>query len=810
MKIPSYLTEWFTSKDWKMHSFQKKMFTAFKLRQSTLLIVPTGGGKTLASFLPSLVDIHQNAISGLHTLYISPLKALAHDIERNLIEPIQQMELKVKVESRTGDTSTYRRTRQRKNPPHILLTTPESLFLMLSYPNSDEYFKNLKLVIIDELHSLAPSKRGDLTSLALSQLQSITQNVLIQFGLSATIADPDALAKWLGASHILSVHEKIKPDIYLLTTQANIPYQGYLASYAVNEIYHTISKNNLSIIFVNTRAQAEFMFRQLWELNQHNLPIAIYHGSLSKELRNKTENMIAENKIRAIVATSALELGIDWGNIDCVLQIGAPKGVSRLLQRIGRSNHRFDQASNALLVPANCFEVLECSAAMIAIKKNQLDNEELLAGSWDVVIQFIINCACSRAINFESIYQIITSAAPYQDLTRENYRQLFEFAMDGGYVLKHYERYHRLIQVAENNYEIASSKIVRRHRQNIGTIIEATRLKVRRIHKRGGKILGDIEENFAQQLTPGDTFLFNGEVLEFVRVRDMYLEAKRTPAKTAKIPSYNGGNLPLSTFLADAVKDFLNNPLLWKSLPPRVSEWLALQKKCSLIPPINSILIETFLYKKNYHLVIYTFQGRKTNQTLGILLSHRMEKCKLQPLVFSVTDYGLAIQSLKQVHESHLTSLFTSTILLDELNEWLNSSVAIKRAFRQVALISGLTERQLPGQRKSLRQVTFSTDLIYDVLMRYDPHHILLKMSKLDVERDLIQMSRLILLLQTLTNSIQFKELNMPSPLSIPIIFSLKAEPVANESLQVILENSSKEQQSIELMTQIKKGIFLK
>ncbi len=807
MKIPSYLETWFESKCWKMHAFQKKMFTAFKDKQSTLLIVPTGGGKTLASFLPSLADIHENNRVGLHTLYISPLKALAHDIERNLLDPIHQMVLKVTVESRTGDTSSYRRIRQRKKPPNILLTTPESLFLMLSYPNSSEYFKNLKVVIIDELHSLAPSKRGDLTALALSKLRHLTDQRMIQFGLSATIAKPEKLANWLGSPFILTVKAKIKPNIHLLTTKMNIPYQGYLASYAVKEIYDTIVKNNLSIIFVNTRAQAEFMFRQLWEANVNSLPIAIYHGSLSKELRNKTEAMIADNKIQAIVATSALELGIDWGNVDCVLQIGAPKGVSRLLQRIGRSNHRFDQASHALLVPANCFEVLECHAAMIAIHKNQLDDEELIAGSWDVVIQFIINCACSALINTDILYQIIINAAPYQNLSKQSFDKLLQFAMNGGYVLEHYERYHRLKKISEHEYEIVSAKVVRRHRQNIGTIIEASRLRVKRLHKRGGKILGEIEENFAQQLSPGDTFLFNGEVLEFIRVRDMQVEAKRTPAKNAKIPSYNGGNLPLSTFLATAVKALLNTPSQWKIFPSRIKEWLALQTKCSMLPPVDDILIESFPYKKNFNLVIYTFQGRKANQTLGILLSHRMEKIKLQPLIFSVTDYGLAIQSLKQIRIEHLASLFSSAILLDELEQWLSSSVAIKRAFRQVALIAGLTERQLLGQRKSLRQVTFSTDLIYDVLLRYDPQHILLQISRLDVERDLIQMTRLTSLLDKLSNSIQFKVLDMPSPLSIPILLSLKAEPVADQSIEAVLDNVSKEKQSIAMIDQIKNQI---
>jgi ATP-dependent Lhr-like helicase len=809
MTIPPYLNNWFAGKGWRMHPYQKKMFIFARQKKSVLLIAPTGGGKTLASFLPSLVDIHNKKFKGLHTLYISPLKALAADIQRNLQTPISGMHLDVSVDMRTGDTSSYRRIRQRKKPPAIILTTPESLMLLLSYPDAEQFFGNLQTIIVDELHTFAPTKRGDLLTLGLAQLAEFAP-AAIRIGLSATVADPEILSQWLGTknhpSQILIAKTRKPPHIELLDYTANIPYSGFMARYAVEKIYSLLQNYKLTIVFVNTRAQAEFVFQQLWRLNRDNLPIAVYHGSLSKEQRTKTETLIVAQKIKAVVATSALELGIDWGNIDCVLQIGAPRGISRLLQRIGRSNHQFDKASFAKLVPANCFDTIECQAAIDAINQGKLDSEPLVPGSLDVVVQFIINCACSHEIDPEKIFRIVTNAYPYYNLQHDIFLKLFEFAQNGGYVLKHYEQYHRLV-ATEEKYVIASDKFARRHRQNIGTIIESARLYIKVVNKRKDKVLGNIEEGFIQQLSPGDTFLFAGLVLEFIRVHDMFVEVRKIKSKEAKLPSYLGGTLPLTTCLAEEVRALINTPSRWQVLPEKVYEWLMLQKRFSALPDNQTILIEHYIYKKSFYLTIYSFEGRRANHTLGMLITKRMEALKLLPVSFTATDYGLAIRALKPIGTDHLEELLSPNIISSELEKWLSISPLLKRSFRQVAIISGLVERQQAGKRKTLKQVTFSTDLLYDVLQRHEPNHILLTMTRVDADRILLDLDRLQNMLKRFENKINFIELAKPSPMSISFLTTFKTENVEGDALQELLRQNQNELLATALMAEVRNSV---
>lgn len=809
--LPGYLKTWFANKGWTPRAHQLAMLSAFDKGHSTLLIAPTGGGKTMAGFLASLVDIAEQSFEGLHTLYISPLKALTNDIERNLIQPIADMQLAVSVETRTGDTPSHKRARQRKKPPNILLTTPESLMLMLSYHDAPQIFGKLKLVIIDEVHSFAPTKRGDFTALALARLAMLAPRHL-RFGLSATVAEPERLASWMGRTgepaHVIQVKQKVLPDVHLLDTEGKLPYGGFMARYAVDDIYKALLDANTSLVFVNTRAQAELMFQMLWDANEKNLPIAIYHGSLTKEQRRKTEAMMASGKLRAIVATSALELGIDWGDVDMVLHVGAPKGVSRLLQRIGRSNHRMDEPSRAFLVPANHFEVLECQAAIHAIEQNKLDGEPMLPGSEDVVVQYIINCACSAPVTEEELYQQVLDAPPYQSLTPAIFAKLFQFAINGGYVLKHYERYAKLMQAEGGGWQIASRAFAMRHRQNIGVIIEAARLRVFRLNpKRGGKVIGEVEESFAQGLSSGDTFFFAGEVLEYMRIRDMMLEVRAAPAKEPKIPSYAGGNMPLSTFLADGVRRLLNDKKNWKTLPDSAKEWLELQQEFSHLPGTERLLVEHFPYHSRYITLIYTFEGRKANQTLGMLMTRRMERMGLKPLSFSVTDYALSIVGLDPVNEEQSEELLSPEIVFEELEEWLAASPMLKRSFRRVATITGITEQKNAGSRKTMKQVTFSTDLIYDVLRRYEPDHILLHITRSDAERELLDVQRLVEFLMRYKDKWDHVTLERPSPMAIPILFDVRREVVKGAAIEHLLEQVQLQEQAEDLMGDVRHAL---
>ncbi|MDT0596216.1 ligase-associated DNA damage response DEXH box helicase [Glaciecola petra] len=812
--IPSAFKEWFSAKHWKVRPYQQKMVSAFANQESTLLIAPTGAGKTLSGFLPSLIDIDKGLSSGkrqqeigLHTLYVSPLKALTYDINRNLSAPIEQMGLAITVDARTGDTTAYRRQKQRKSPPNILLTTPESLMLMLSYADAAKIFANLKCVIVDEAHSFANSKRGDFMSLALARLRWLNSS-FIRVGLSATVAHPESLANWLGPSgepvNILKAKSAVKPKVSILTNRQHIPFGGYMAKYARKEILNAITKAQTSLVFVNTRAQAELIFQSLWEINSDALPIAIYHGSLSKEQRTKTEALMAEGKLRAIVATSALELGIDWGNVDLVIQVGAPKGVSRLMQRIGRSNHTLDEPSKALLVPANRFESLECLAAIKAIKAGDLDGEPPISGSLDIIPQYIMNCVCSQATTPELVYSQILDAAPYCGVDKSTFDQLWAFTYDGGYALKGYERYNRLSQ-NEDGFTPSNKRVIMRHRQNIGTIVEAGRLRVKKLRRaHQGKIIGEVEEYFAQQLVKGDSFYFAGEVLVFEGIRDMMVEARPGKAKEPKIPSYMGGQMPLSTYLADAVRSLINQPKAWQKLPKLVRDWLQLQQAFSHLPSQTKLLIEHFPYRKSQTTLFYTFEGRKANQTLGMLITRRMEKQGLKPLSFSITDYGLSIASINTIQADDITTLFNPDILGDELEDWMLEASMLKRSFRQVAVVSGLIEQQYHSSKKTMRQVTFSTDLIYDTLREYEPDHVLLKVTRENAQRELLDLERTATLLFRFHQNFEFISLAKPSPMSIPIVLDVRSELITGAGTQSLLEQANLYQEAVLMLDDVR------
>ncbi len=792
--IPPAFQQWFDRQGWTILSHQREMVQRFAARQSTLLTAPTGTGKTLAGFLGSLIDITARKPIGLHTLYISPLKALNIDIERNVTTIIEALDLPITVESRTGDTSQYRRKRQRAKPPSILLTTPESLMLLLSYPEAATMFGTLEAVVIDEIHQVAASKRGDLIALALAQLDAYAPGYR-RIGLSATVADPDIFCAWLGpvgapVSHLDSPAGK-PPKVTILKTKEPVPYSGFMAQYAVQEIITEIGKAKTTIVFVNTRAQAELLFQFLWEANEDSLPIAIYHASLTREMRLKTIALMTQGKLRALVATSAIELGIDWGDVDVVIQVGAPKGVSRLLQRIGRSNHRVDVPSKAFLVPANRFEVLECEASIAAIAARHLDGDHPLPGSQDVAIQYIMNAACSAPVTVEGLYEIVRTSWSYRYLSFAQFEQLFRFVIDGGYVLRNYDRWHRLIQNDDGAWVPATKQMVQRHRQNIGVIIEAGKLKVRRRHGRGGRMLGDIEEQFGQSMRPGDTFYFAGEVLAFERIYDMTLDARPSTANEPLIPSYSGGQMPLSTFLADGVRQLLQDEDAVAALPRTIRTWLQLQARFSRLPDAKQLLVESFPRGKLNYVVLYTFEGRRANQTLGMLVSRRMERRGLHPLSFTVTDYGLAITGVEPVTAEAVDDLLAVDILADELEEWLSESPMLKRSFRRVATIAGLVEQNNNAARKTLKQVTFSTDLIYDVLRKYEPDHVLLQLARADAERELLDLDRLSDMIVAFQGNILFVDLPRPSPLSLPVILDVRTERLPGGGLEALLAQES-------------------
>lgn len=790
--------------------------------RSSLLIAPTGAGKTLAGFLPSLVALSETPerAKRLHTLYISPLKALAVDVKRNLETPVAEMGLDIRVETRTGDTPQNRRVRQRREPPDILMTTPEQLALLLSYPDAADFFRNLQCVVLDELHALVQSKRGDLLSLGLARLATLAPHMR-RVGLSATVADPQALARYLmpqceGAENLADIvmaPAGATPEIKILVPLEpehedregpRIPWSGHSARHALPAIYDAIKAHRTVLIFVNTRSQAEFVFQELWKLNEDVLPIALHHGSLSAEQRRKVEAAMSANSLRGVVCTSTLDLGIDWGEVDLVICVGAPKGASRLAQRIGRANHRLDEPSRALLVPANRFEVLECEAARAAATEGVQDGQVMRVGALDVLAQHVLGRACSEPFMPDDLYAEVRAAAPYRHLPRETFDRVVNFVSTGGYALKSYDRYARLhpmsAMTGDMRLRAASPQVVQQYRMNVGTIVEAAMVKVRMVKagrrprsNYGGRFLGEVEEYFIDQLTPGDTFLFAGHLLRFESMVETEAYCSRAEGGTPMIPSFYGGKFPLSTYLAERVRKILSHKAEWSALPDQVAAWLRMQEWRSVLPREGDLLVESFPRGDKFYLVCYPFEGRLAHQTLGMLLTRRMERAGARPMGFIASEYALAIWCLRDVglmaerHELRLEDLFGEDMLGDDLDAWLAESSLLKRTFRDCAIVSGLIERRYPGQEKTGRQVTFSSDLIYNVLREHEPDHILLQATMADAATGLLDVGRLGDMLKRVKNRITLKRLDRVSPLAVPVLLDIGKEAVGGDANEFLL-----------------------
>ncbi len=774
--LPDPFAAWFAARGWRPRYHQLAMLAAARAGQSVLLIAPTGGGKTLAGFLPSLIELHACPRQGLHTLYVSPRKALATDIARNLMRPVNEMGLAVAIETRTGDTPANRRARQRQAPPHILLTTPESLAVLLSLTNSPAMFGELSTLVIDEVHALAGTKRGDQLALCAARLASLAPG-LRRVGLSATVAHPAAIQAYVGAEQRIEEPGGAEPELAVVLPEGPLSWSGHMGLEAAPQVMARIRAAGMTIVFVSTRAQAELMFQALWKLNDTTLPIALHHGSLEVSQRRKVEAAMAEGRLRGVVATSSLDLGIDWGGVDQVIQVGAPKGVSRLLQRVGRANHRMDEPSRALLVPANRFEVLECEAALLGIAARELDGDPPRPGSLDVLAQHLLGMACAGPFEPDAMFGEIGRAAPYRALSRQDFDDVLAFVENGGYALSGYERYRKLFRDAAGRVHVRSERIARQHRMNIGTIVEAPLLKVRLAGKRGfGPVLGEIEEYFVSLLRPGDTFMFAGRLLQFLRLRETAAEVAEGGRGEPMVPAYQGGRLPLTTNLASWVRGLLSEPASWHLFPEEVQGWLKLQKARSRLPARRDLLVETFPRGGRWYLVAYCFDGRNAHQTMGMLLTRRMERAGFAPLGFVATDYVLGVWSANQ--PVNVAALFDQDMLGDDLEAWMGESSMLKRTFRNVAVIAGLIERHQPGAEKTRRQVTVNSDLIYDVLRKHQPDHILLRATRADAASGLIDLSRVAGMLERVKGRIVHLALSRVSPLAVPVLLEIGRESV--------------------------------
>jgi ATP-dependent Lhr-like helicase len=832
--LPDRFQKWFVARGWSPREHQLALLAKAREDRSALLIAPTGAGKTLAGFLPSLVELasprakeSKSVVStgssvkrtgGLHTLYISPLKALAVDIARNLETPIAEMGLPIKVETRTGDTPVSRRQRQRRYPPDILLTTPEQLALLLSSDDAPFLFGSLKRIVLDELHALVTSKRGDLLSLGLARLWRLAPEMRA-IGLSATVAEPESLARFLMpqprgrevSADIVVAGGAAAPIVEMLDTKERLPWAGHTARHALGEMYDLIRRNKTTLIFVNTRSQAEMLFQDFWRMNDDGLAIALHHGSLDVAQRRKVEDAMAAGKLRGVVCTSSLDLGIDWGDIDLVINVGAPKGASRLMQRIGRANHRLDEPSRAVLVPANRFEVLECTVAIDAVAENAQDTPPLRTGSLDVLAQHVLGCACGEPFLSDELYEEVLTSAPYATLTRTDFDDIVDFVATGGYALKSYERFARIKQDKQGRWRVANPKVRQSYRLNVGTIVEEAMLKVKLVRSRGsgsgfsgaigrgGRMLGEIEEYFIEGLVVGDTFVFGGEVVRYEALVEDQVYVSRANDKDAKVPAYMGGKFPLSTYLAERVRKLLDDRRQWNALPEQVRDWLSLQRDFSRVPAVRELLIETFPRGGKHYFVCYPFEGRLAHQTLGMLLTRRLERARARPLGFVANEYALAIwavgdiSQLVRMGKLDLNALFDPDMLGDDLEAWLAESALMKRTFRNCALISGLIPRRFTGEEKSRRQVLFSTDLVYDVLRKHQADHVLLRAARADAASGLLDLRRLGDMLARIQGRITHRELDHVSPLAVPVMLEIGRESVYGEASDELLAEAAED-----------------
>ena len=839
-------------------------------------------------------------------------------MERNLNTPVAEMGLDIRIETRTGDTPQSKRQRQRTNPPDILLTTPEQLALFIASDHADEFFSDLRCVIIDEVHAIAASKRGDLLSLGLATLAEWAPTCRF-IGLSATVRDPGLLADWLdvrkapgplpppdlgevgggaarrgephstataasplrpsgtsprkrveakaqttdevlaspthvgevahsreaverrGRVHIIRAEGGVGANIDILVSRERIPWSGHSGRFAIPEVYEAIKAAEMALVFVNTRSQAELLFQELWRANEDALPIALHHGSLAVEQRRKVEAAMAKGTLKGVVCTSTLDLGIDWGGVDLVIQMGAPKGAARLIQRIGRANHRMDEASRALLVPTNRFEVLECRAAEAAVEAGEIDGEPMRQGALDVLAQHIMGRACGVGFELEPLFDEIRRAAPYEALDWETYERVVDLVATGGYALKTYDRFKRIVRMQDGVWRVRTARDAQQHRMNVGAIVEAQLLNVRLANfvgkrsatnptppagevggaaaRRGqtqsvsqsasplrplgtspaggggksaaqeqrairpGRKLGEIEEYFISTLTPGDTFLFAGEILRFIGISELDVLVTRAQTDKPAIPTYNGGKFPLTTFLADRVRHMIHDPAQWQGLPDQVREWFEIQKEKSEIPPPDHLLVETFPRADRHYLVTYPFEGRLAHQTLGMLLTRRLERAGAKPLGFVASEYAMAVWAMDDMSSIDMDALFHPDMLGDDLEEWLDESPLMKRTFAQAAQISGIIARRLPGKEKTGRQITFSTDLIYDVLRSHEPDHILLQAARQDAATGLLDIRRLSDMLTRIRGKIDHQKLDRISPFAVPVMLEVGKERVNSESV---------------------------
>ncbi len=788
--------QWFEKRGWEPFEFQREVWRAYLAGHSGLIHSATGTGKTLAAwFGPVLESLNGEQPDGIQVLWITPLRALAADTAASLQMPLAEMGVPWTVELRTGDTSAAVKARQKKKLPAALVTTPESLTLMLSYEGWRETFSSLKCIVVDEWHELMSTKRGVQTELALARLRTASPQTRI-WGVSATLGNlPNALSTLLGVDSHASrsgvmiqgdVVKEIIVDSLLPEYVDRFSWAGHVGKQMVPAVVDAIAEGGTCLVFTNVRSQAEIWYQAILELKpEWSETVALHHGSLDRAVRDEVERGLKEGLLRAVVCTSSLDLGVDFTPVDRVIQLGSPKGVARLLQRAGRSGHRPGAPSRITCVPTHALELVDIAAARAAAQRGEIESREGVERPLDVLVQHAVTCALGDGFEYHELLNEVRTTQAYKDLSAEEWDWTLDFVTRGGESLKAYEDFRRVV-LLDGRYTVESKQIARRHRMSIGTILSDAAVVVQ--YLKGGR-LGTVEESFIARLKPGDKFLFAGKPLAFVRMRDMTAWVRRASNSQGAIPRWMGGRLPLSTELSASIRRTLSSARDGKLISEEMvamAPLLEVQNRWSAIPHEDELLIERVKTREGFHLFLYPFEGRLVHEGLAAVLAYRMSR--LRPITFSMAynDYGIELLSVEPapLEEAIDAGLLSPQNVGTDILDSLNSIELSRRQFREIARISGLIFEGYPGMRKTARQIQGSSGLFYDVFRRYEPDNLLIRQATREVLDRQLEQTRLSQALERLSFSrLLFTYPERPTPLAFPILVDRLRDQVSSEAL---------------------------
>ncbi|WP_203294774.1 ligase-associated DNA damage response DEXH box helicase [Luteirhabdus pelagi] len=795
---------WFADQGWKSFPFQRKTWKAFLQGKHGLLNAPTGSGKTYALWIPIVLQyIKDNPEyktkheKGLKAIWITPLRALSVEIQQAAQRFADELETGLTVGIRTGDTPQKERAKQKRSMPDLLVTTPESLMLLLASKGYKKMFKSLTAVVVDEWHELLGSKRGVQMELGLSRLKTISPELRI-WGISATIGNleqaQDVLLGMDPAFRENSVlirakrKRKIKVQSIIPKTMEKFPWRGHLGLHLLDEIIPIIKKSKTTLVFTNTRGQAEIWFQKILDrYPEFAGEIAMHHGSIVKDTRLWVEQAIRNETLKAVVATSSLDLGVDFSPVETIIQIGGPKGIAKFLQRAGRSNHRPGEASVIYFLPTHALELVEASALKRAVKEEVMEDRIPYLLSFDVLIQYLVTLAVSEGFKPSNIFPEIQNTFCFQGITEDQWQWCLNFITLGSQSLQSYDEYKRVEVSSEGIFKVESRKIAMMHRLSIGTIVSDSMLLVKYV---SGGFIGTIEEYFVGKMKPGDTFVFAGRTLELVRLRNMVAQVRRSKKKSSKIVSFMGGRMTLSSQMSAILREELQSGGEYKQNTPELKalhELFHRQEQESIVPAENEFLIETFKTREGYHALFYPFEGRFVHEAMSSLLAYRISL--LQPITFSLAynDYGFELLSDKPLDIQQVVdnNLFTTDYLFDDLQKSLNSTELARRKFRDIAVISGMVFQGYPNKMAKTKHLQSSSQLLFDVFRDYEPDNLLYQQAFRETFEHQLEEGRLRMALERIaTQEIVWKQCEKYTPFSFPIITDRMREKLSSEKLK--------------------------